>query len=259
MEKHPYFFINSLEKSVKILETLAKWGELSVSEIGCKVGMHRGAVHRFLATLRELGLLEQSKDSRYRLSMKLFEIGMSVDNRFEVRQIAHPFLVDLQSRYEETANLAILDGIEVIFLDKVESNHLLRMDLSIGHRVPSYCTALGKVMLAYLPEKEVRRLFHKVKLEPRTPNTITILSELIEHLDEIKTKGYAISAEEIDTGISAIAAPIFDYTETCIAAISIAGPAQRLTREIMEKMAQDLSTICKTISIRLGYMKLNPS
>jgi DNA-binding IclR family transcriptional regulator len=255
MNKQSYFFINSLRKATSILELLAEAGELSVSEIGKKLDMHRSATHRFLATLRELGYLEQSEDSRYRLSFKLFELGMNVANRLELRKIVHPFLIDIGSRHEETANLGIIEGLDVVYVDKVESPHLLRMDLAIGRRVPSYCTALGKAILANRSEAEVQKLFRGVKFEYRTPKTILNFRNLLEHLRKVRQQGYAVDNEELSLGIRCLACPVFDYTGNCVASISIAGPTLRMTDEKIEKIKVDLLSISKTISIRLGYTK----
>jgi DNA-binding IclR family transcriptional regulator len=255
MKKPPYYQIKSLEKAKNILELLAVAGDLSVSEIGKKLGMHRSHAHRFLATLRSLSLLEQSEDARYRLSFKFFEWGMAVANRMEVRQIVHSFLMDLKNRHEETTNLGILDGMEVVYADKIESPHLLRMDLAVGCHVPLYCTALGKVMLANLPGMDIRKLFHKKKLERRTPNTITSVSGLLEELSTIREKGYAIDDEELALGVRCIAVPIFNYTGNCIAAISIAGPSVRMTVEKIKEIKPDIMAVGKTISIRLGHME----
>jgi IclR family KDG regulon transcriptional repressor len=253
MKGRPYYHINSLEKATKILELLAKSGELSVSEIGRKLGMHRSATHRFLATLRHLGFLEQSEDSKYRLSFKLFELGINVVNRLEVRKIVHPFLVDLGFQYQETVNFGIMEGLEVIYIDKVESPHLLRIDMGIGCRVPSYCSSLGKAILANRPEKEVMSLLRRAKLERRTSKTITSLPELLEHLRKIRVQGYSIDDEEFELGIRCIAAPIFDYTGHRIAAIGLSGPSIRMTDEKIEKIKPDLLAVSKTISLRLGY------
>jgi DNA-binding IclR family transcriptional regulator len=253
MAKQSYYFINSLAKATKIIELLAEAGELSVSEIGKKLHMHRSATHRFLATLRELGYLEQSDDSRYRLSFKLFEIGINVANRLEVRKIVHPFLIDLGTRHEETANLGIMEGLDIIYADKVESPHLLRMDLAVGCRVPSHCTALGKAILANRPEGEVRKLFRGVKFGHRTPRAILSLPELLEDLRKIRQQGHAVDNEELAVGIRCVAVPIFNYTGNCVAAISIAGPAVRMTDERMDKARTDLLSVSKTISLRLGH------
>jgi IclR family acetate operon transcriptional repressor len=252
MEKPAYYHIKSLEKARNILELLAASGELSVSEIGKKLGMHRSPTHRFLATLRSLGLLEQSEDARYRLSFKLFEWGMTVANRMEVKQIVHPFLMDLKARHEETTNLGIMDGSYVIYTDKIESSHLLRMDLAIGCHVPCHCTALGKAILANRPETDVRRLFRKNKFERRTPRTIASFSGLLEQLAEIRKKGYSIDDEELALGIRCIAVPIFNYTGDCVAAISIAGPSLRMTVKKMEEIKPDIMAVGKAISMRLG-------
>ncbi len=252
MKNRPYYHINSLEKATRILEILAASDALSVSEIARKLGMHRSGTHRFLATLRSLGFLEQTEDGSYRLSFKLFELGMAVANRLEIRKIVHPFLIDLRARHGETASLAILDGLDIIHIDKAESPHLLRMDLSVGSRIPSYYSALGKVILANLSESEVRRLFRGVKIEPRTPKTITDLPGLMGILGEIRKSGYYINNEEYELGIRGIAVPLFDYTRNCVAAIGFAGPTQRVTDQKLEEMKNDLLAIGKTISMRLG-------
>jgi DNA-binding IclR family transcriptional regulator len=255
MAKRPYYHINSLEKATNILNLLATAGELSVSEIGKKLGMHRSATHRFLATLKNLGYLEQSEDSSYRLSFKLFELGMSVANRIETRKVVHPFLIDLRARHEETANFAIMEGLDIVYIDKVESPHLLRMDLAVGCRVPAYCTALGRVMLAYRSENDVVRLFRGFKFTPRTPKTISNLPNFLEKLREIRKEGYAVNDEEFELGIRGLAVPIFNYTGNCIASIGLAGPTVRISDGKIAQMKEDLIAVGKTISIRLG----NPS
>ena len=252
MEDRPYYHINSLEKATKILDLLSDAGELSVSEIARKLAMHRSATHRFLATLRNLGYLEQSEDSSYRLSFKLFELGMGVANRLEIRKIVHPFLIDLRARHEETTSLAILDGLDIIHIDKAESMHLLRMDLSVGRRIPCYYSALGKVILAHKAESEVQKLFRGVKLKPRTPKTIRTLPDLMQTLREIRQNGYYINDEEYELGIRGVAVPLFDYTHHCIAAIGFAGPTLRITEQKMEEMKSDLIAVGKIISMRLG-------
>lgn len=252
MKNRPYYHINSLEKATKILDILSENGELSVSEIARKLGIHRSGTHRFLATLRNLGYLEQSDDSSYRLSFKLFQIGMTVANRLEIRKIVHPFLINLRARYEETVSLAILDGVDIIHIDKAESPHLLRMDLSVGRRIPSYYSGLGKVMLAYMSDREVRKLYRGIKFEPRTPKTIKTLSALIQALRQIRKDGYYINNEEYELGIRGVAVPIFNYTQNCVAAIGFAGPTLRMTDEKIEEMKGDLITVSKTISIQLG-------
>jgi DNA-binding IclR family transcriptional regulator len=234
MKNRPYYHINSLEKATRIIDILSATGELSVSEIARKLNMHRSATHRFLATLRNLGYLEQSDDARYRLSFKFFELGMVVANRLEIRKIVHPFLIDLRARHEETVSLAILDGLDII---------------------PSYYSALGKVMLANLAESEVRKLFRGVKLKPRTPKTITNLPRLIESLREIRKNGYYINDEEYELGIRGIAVPIFNYTHDCVAAIGFAGPTLRITDKEIEEMKSDLIAVGETISMRLGSQK----
>jgi DNA-binding IclR family transcriptional regulator len=252
MKDRPYFHIHSLEKAARIMDLLAQRGELSVSEISKSLGMHRSATHRFLATLRNLGYLDQSEDATYRLSFKLFELGISVANRLEIRNVVHPFLMDMTVRHEETSNLGILEGLDVIYIDKIESPHLLRTDLAIGCRVPSYCTALGKVLLANRPEKEIQKLLRTAKVELRTPGANSKLPDSAESLRRIRDEGYAIDDEELSPGIRCVAVPLFNFTGECVAAISLAGPTLRMTDQKLEEIKPDLVAVGKTISLRLG-------
>ena len=159
----PYYRIKSVEKAARILDLLAE-EELSVSDIGKRIGMHRSATHRFLAHFRNLGFLEQSIDSKYKLSLKLFELGISVINRLEIKEIVHPFLVNLGVRFQETTNLGIRDGLDVIYIDKIESPNLLRTDLALGCRVPAYCTALGKTILSTVKENGGSKDFQQIQV-----------------------------------------------------------------------------------------------
>ena len=135
-----------------ILELLSENGEMSVSEVAAGLGIHRSASYRFLASLKQMGYVVQEPDSRYKLSFKLFELGMKLINSLEIKQVARPYMQELSSMYNETVNLGYWNGVDIIYLDKIESSELIRIDLAVGRRIPIYCTALGKSILAF-PEK----------------------------------------------------------------------------------------------------------
>jgi IclR family transcriptional regulator, KDG regulon repressor len=247
-----YFQIGSLEKGLRALELLVEKEELSVSQMAAEMGINRSASHRFLATLKELGYAEKNPEGRYQATFRLFELGMKVANRFEIRRVAKPYLRELADKYNETVNLGYLDGIQVIHLDKVDSNEILRMDPGIGTPAPAYCTGLGKSILAFLPAEELERYLEKVTLQSFTPNTITSSDELRSELQQIHSRGFAVDNEELSIMLRCVAAPIIGYGDYPLFAISVSGPAPRMTDAVVEQIADDLGKLCVQLSARLG-------
>ena len=177
-----YFFVSSLAKGLSVLELLAEHDELSVSEVAHHLGFNRAGSHRFLATLRELGYVEQTAQNRYRLTFKLFRMGSAVVGRFEILRMAQPLMSELSRAFGETVNLGYLDGTEVLHIDKIDSPEVLRMDSPVGTRAPLYCTGLGKAMLGFLPEDERDRILEAIELKPQSPRTITSRETLLKEL-----------------------------------------------------------------------------
>jgi IclR family KDG regulon transcriptional repressor len=250
----PYFLVMSTQKALGILEVLCKEGEKGVTELVKKVGLGKSNVHRLLATLSHLGYVEQDPTtSKYSPSLKTYELGNAVVNRTGLLPIVHPYLEELGEQFHETNNLAILDRGDVIYIDKVESPESLRMDIKIGSRVPAYCTALGKVLLAFLGEPEFRKFMKSQKLAHRTKKTVTSLAELKRNLQQVQTQGYAIDDEELYEGVRCIAAPIRGCNGKVIAAISIAGPSIRMNHDQLAQLKVPLLAAAKEICKKLGY------
>ncbi len=248
----PYFLIGSLEKGLKIMEFLAEHGEASVSQVAAGLKLNRSAAHRFLATLHELGYLNHDARSVYRLSFRVFEMGMRVVNAMEVTQIARPFLMELAQRHNETVNLGRLDHAEVMLLDRVESRQFLRIDLAVGTRVPVYATALGKAILAHRPEAERRAVIESLKFRPFTGRTVAGAAELGRQLEAIRREGLAEDREELRPDMRCVAAPIVDYTGFALHALSVSGPSSRMTDEKMPVLKADLTAVARALSARLG-------
>lgn len=254
-----YFQISSLEKGIHVIELLAEKKELTVSQVAAHLGLNRSASHRFLATLRELGYVEKNAESRYQLTFKLLELGMKVANRFEIRQIARPYMQELASKYNETVNLGYWDGKGIVHLDKINSQEILRMDVGVGTRAPAYCTALGKSILAYLPQKELADFLGSERLEAMTPRTITSVERLKEELGQIREKGFAVDNQELSLGLRCVAAPVFDYSGYPSCALSVAGHDTRLTDEVVARVQKDITQICARLSAKLGGSGHNPT
>ena len=247
------FFIRSLEKGIRVLELLAEKQALTVSEAARHLDTNRAGSHRFLATLRELGYVEKDAEERYRLTFRVAELGMKVVNRHDILRVARPYLLKLSEAFNETVNLGHFNGSDILHLDKIDSKEILRMDSEIGSRAPAYCTALGKAVLAHLTEEELGDYLRGVRLRAQGPKTITSRRKLREEIEQIRSRGYALDDEELVTGLRCVASPVFDHTEKAMYAVSVSGPATRMTPERIESIHPQLTDICRQLSEKLGY------
>lgn len=202
--------IRSVERALAILRAFASGApELSVSELGRAVGLHKSTVHRLLGTLERAGFVMQDAASRrYRLGLPLFELGSLVVNTMEVRRTARPYLEEIHRACGETVHLGILDEGEVVYIDKIESTRRVRMYSQIGRRAPAHCTGLGKVLMAYLPDAALSEIIERRGLRRFTSKTITSPKELRDHCALIRQQGYALDTGEHEDLIQCAAAPI---------------------------------------------------
>jgi DNA-binding IclR family transcriptional regulator len=251
-----YYFIGSLAKGIKVMELLAEQKHLTVSGVARMLDTNRAASHRFLATLRELGYVEKDEEDRYRLTFKVFELGMKVANRFEIRQIARPLMQQLALASGETVNLGLFDGKGILHVDKIDSLEILRMDSPIGSRAPAYCTALGKAILAFLPRDEFERFLARVTFKPHGPNTITTKKNFRLAVEDIRNRGYAVDDQEMSAGLRCVAAPVFDHLGRAAYAISVSGPSLRMTPKRIEDIHPLVQKICRQLSQQLGHTTL---
>lgn len=245
--------IHVLDRAVQILDCFGfDHLELSVSEIALKTGLHKSTAHRILMALEYNDLIKQNPESgKYHLGIKLFKLGHQAASQVNLRQICRPYLMRIMNKTKETVHLAVLDEDQVLYLEKVEGPHALRMPSRVGRHIPTYCTSLGKAMLSCLEEDEVKRILRKQALKPYTPNTIKNIEALLADLRTVRRRGYSIDDEEIEIGLRCVGAPIKDHTGVMIGAISVAAPSARLTdREIptFGKLAVEVAgAICKEL------------
>lgn len=247
--------IKSLNKALDILDYFVqKRTSIGVSDISSSLGLNKSTVHGVLNTLLQRGIVEQDPaTSKYRLGLFLLQFASVVLDSIEVRLVAKPYLEELVNRHGETVHLVVLRQGEVVYIDKQESPHAMRISTEIGKRLPAHCTGVGKVLLASLSEKELEFILTERSLEKYTLNTITDPQTLKRQLQEIKNKGYATDNEEIEEGLRCVAAPIRDYLGQVVAAVSIAGPSMRMSLEKMESIAESVKEIAGHISTALGY------
>ena len=247
-----YYFVASLAKGLRILELLAESGEMSASRMAAHLNTSRAAGHRFLTTLRDLGYVEKTEEGRFRLSFKVVELGMRKLEGFEIRHTVHPFMQQIALAFGETVNLGHWDGNAVVHLDKINSTEILRLDVGMGTAAHAYCTGLGKAILAFLSESELRTYLASITLTPMSPKTIVSADRLKTEIARIRRCGYAVDNEELSLGLRCVAAPVFDYTGKPAYALSVSGPTQRMTEEKIDAIQSKLVPLCRQISRHIG-------
>src|SRR2546422_3979673 len=189
----------SLERGLAILSAFkAGRPELGISELARELGLTRSTSHRYVATLARLGYLQQNPQSRkYRLGPRVLDLGCSAINSMELREISLPHLQQLSDETGHTVNMAILDGTDIVYIERVRSSRPgqrdIDLDLHVGSRLPAYCTSMGKVLLAYLPEADRRAVLDSILLTRRGPNTLTDLEALCEDLERVRRTGLAVN------------------------------------------------------------------
>ncbi|SHF54892.1 transcriptional regulator, IclR family [Desulforamulus putei DSM 12395] len=248
--------IQSVDRAISILEVLEKSLEpLGVTEISNRLDLHKSTTFGLLNTLESKGLVYQEPENgKYKLGLRLLQLGEQVHQRMNLRQQAHPFLKRLVDEFKETVHLVLKVEDDYVYIDKVDGPQAIRMYSQIGKRALMHCTGVGKSILAFLPEDERERILAKLELKSFTPSTITNIDKLRIHLKEIKKQGYSIDDEEIEMGLRCVAAPVLNHRGEAIAAISIAGPSTRMTYERIQELIQPIKETALSISKSIGYL-----
>jgi IclR family KDG regulon transcriptional repressor len=247
--------LKSVSRVIRIVELLSQKPSMTLTDIAASLQMDKATVYRALATLENHGWVTQDSASRqYRLSLKIAALGSRILHNLPWQNLATPYLRELTRQTQESANLAVLDGSEVVYIGREPSQHSLRIVSKIGERLPSYCTAVGKVLLAYLPETRREQIVSSMDLRARTANTITDATRLREHLADVATQGYAIDNMENSLDVLCIAAPLYGPGGDVSTAIGISGPANRMSdngiidehiqavKNVADEMSQELTS-----------------
>ncbi len=246
-----------LDRALAILETLSAEGpDLSLGEISERLELHKSTAHRLIMVLERHKLIERNSiNGRYRLGLKLFELGTRAVSQLDLRERARPFLERLVLETSETVHLCILDDFEVVYLDKVEPARSVRMATSVGRRNPAHCTAVGKAIMAHLSGAQVEEIIRKNGMKAMTANTITSLVELKKELISVRERGYAIDNEEIEEGVRCVGCVVRNFSGDPLAAISVSAPAFRLTKDKVKGLAQAVVAAANALSRELGFKK----
>jgi IclR family transcriptional regulator, pca regulon regulatory protein len=253
-------FSQSLERGLAILSAFKPERPLlGSSELAREMGLSRSTAHRYVASLALLGYLQRDAVSRkYRLGPRVLDLGFSAINSMEIREISVPHLQQLSDETGHTVNMAILDGADIVYVERCRSSRAgqrdIDLNLHVGSRLPAYCTSMGKVLLAYLSEDERTALLGNIELSPRGPNTLTGLESLQDELARVREEGLAINNEELAYGLRSIAVPVRSRTGEAAAAINLAAHRSMVSMEdLVARLSPALRRTADQISARIGY------
>lgn len=247
------YIVEAVAKAFAVLESFQGSEEVTLGEVSRRVGLNKSRTFRLLFTMAERGYIERSEDgSRYRLGMKCFERAFNVHRG--LKEIARTAMLELNEKFNEAVNLAVLQDGLVVYIDIVEASRPFHTLATVGCRMPSYCTSLGKAMIAFLAPQRAEAVTGKFpsELSPQQ------LRSLQRELDQIRRRGYAVDDEDNEPGVGCIGAPIFDAAGVPVAAISISGSAYRILTH-SKVISEAVVSRCESVSRGLGFSGVYPS
>lgn len=250
--------IQSIERAVSVLDYLSKkpQGE-RLTVISKDLGLNKSTVFSIISTLEDLRCVSQNQvTGRYSLGIRLLEFAHSLLSSMDIIKIAKPFLYDLASQYDETINLALMSGGEVIYVDKVQSSKSVRVEMRLHEKVPAYCCSTGKVFLAYMSQEKREAMLDQMSFQPRTIYTITNRAQLEGELDVIRDRGYAYDREEFEIGLTCIACPIYNNRGEVVAAISLNAPTNRMVNIEQNQLIKNIKSVSQKLTQQLSALEV---
>lgn len=240
-------------KALKVLELLARSpSACALGEIAEQCDMTKSNVHRLLKTLSACNYVRQVPEARtYEATLRLWEFGMQVFDRFDLRGVAEPFLKRLNNATRESVHLSILDGTEVLYIDKIDGDHAVRAYIRVGDRAPAYCTSTGRAMLAFQDPTIVAAAAGEI--EPHTDKTVDTPEKLATALETVRQTGYAVTLGEWRPGVVGVAAPVRTEFGAVVAGVGVAGPPDRMPPDALEPFVTSVTETASALSEVLGF------
>jgi len=247
--------VQVLDRAVEILDVLgSRDNDWSLVELSASIGLHKSTVHRLVMVLERQRLVAKNPETgRYRLGLKLFELGARAIASTNLREQCRPHLLQVVYETEETVHLCVLDEGEVLYVEKMEPQRSVRMASHVGRRCSVHCTAVGKAILAEIPAPEIDEILRRRGMQPMTRKTITTPAELKAELERVRHRGYAIDDEEHEEGVRCVGVVVHDYSQRPIAAISVSGPTFRATNEKVPIIAKAVMHAASALASEMGY------
>lgn len=255
-EKPPANTVQSVVRAARIVEALADAGRpLSLSQVADAVGVGLPTAYRFMQTLDHLQWVVRDPElKQYRIAPRMVRFAHSFFETSDLWPIAHPHLVQARQEYNETFNLAVLDGTDILYIDRVKTRRILDIRLDIGSKLPAFCTAMGRVLLAALPSDEAHRRLARTRREPFTPKTVTEMKALMAALETARRRGFAVNQGEIAGELVSVSAPVHDVDGRVVAALNMAVRAEDYDQQAIEAtLVPIVTTVAARISRALGY------
>ena len=246
--------ITALQRGLRLLNFFANAEKgLTASQVAKISGLPVSTVHRFLVNLESSSFLNCSDVGIYHLGLGCFSLGQAALAQLDIRRLSLPYLQKLNQQTRETVHLTVRHGLAAVYVEKLDSSEPLRIYSRIGAAVPLYCSAVGKVLLAYMPPQELANIIPQLELKRMSANTIGSIQELQTHLQKVRRNGYACDLEEKEPHIRCIAAPVWDHSGMVNASLSITGPAVRMSMTRLRELAPLIQEAGAKISSELGY------
>ena len=249
-------FVQSLSRGLSVLSVLAESSSpLNLTEISHQLRLSKSTIQRLTFTLLQLGYLNRNKETKkFRLGPKILSLGFAAIRNLDLKEVAYPYLEETSREVGETVNLAVLDGTEIVYVERIRTQQILNINLNVGSRLPVHCTSMGKTILAFLPNNRLEEVLKKIELPSLTSLTITSKKGLKKELGKIARRGFAINNEELSNGLRSVAAPIKNHNGEVIAAVNIAVPSIRVSLKRLETvLARKVVETADKISFMLGY------
>src|SRR5579871_5604414 len=246
--------ITALQRGLRLLHLFSQYSRgLTAKQVAGLSRLPVSTVHRFLANLVTAGFLSCDVDGTYHLGIACFAIGQAAVGQLDIRRLSLPYLRELNHQTRETIHLTVRHGLSAVYVEKLDSPEPLRIHSRIGAAVPLYCTAVGKIMLAYMPEDEQERILPQLNLQRQTSNSVGNLQELKTELYRVRKNGYACDLEENERHIRCVAAPIWDHTGSVQSSLSLTAPTVRMPVARLRQLAPMIQRAGLQISAELGY------
>jgi len=247
--------VQALDRAFAVLDLLGESDTpLGLAQVASSLQLHKSTAHRFLMVLERHRMVERTTSGKFRLGLRLFDLGNRAIEQYDLRDRAQPHLRRLVAETEETAHLCILEGAHVIYIDKIEPARSVRMITRIGASNPVHCTSVGKAIMAFLPEDRIADILRRTRFERFTHRTVATPEAFRVEIEKTRRRGYAVDDEELEEGLRCIAVPLLDAQRNPVAAVSISGPSFRVTAQKLPAIANQLLQCVRGISVDMGYV-----
>ena len=245
----------AVERALAMLEAVAQEPDgLSNAEISRKLQIPKSSASYILRTLETQGYLNRDESSgKYRVGLKILSLSRGALSGIDVREVALPIMRHLVEKTNLTCHLAILDGPEAVYIEKVEPTGFIRMDTWVGRRMRVHATSVGKALVAHISQERLEKIISGRPMEKRTPKTITTLPRLLKDLEKVRAQGYAVDDEENNMGARCVGAPVFNQSGTIEASIGLSGTTNQVNAQTMPRILEALKDAARHVSMQLGY------